>query len=286
MQILRSLAEGQIIVPTDKIVGATTFQKKDSGGLHIGHEYLLNQIKNNCEISVVSFYDTRYLMNQLYPTGNQVVPITWDENYCTTWAENNGVDYVFIPSNDFLIDLTGVVNFETIKTQTDNIISNEGYAELIPGQYMGDIKFIISTLLISNEVGGFFHKNYHYCGWEQVPIPFVRRDVSQKYSFSEVIMIDPLRRPDGLVYSTRLLNLDQSKIDIFVSVNNAIQSLFLDSTSNADISMIDITPLLQGQFELKNFSSLRHEITGNRDYVTWNLFDPNTNLNYNFGELF
>jgi len=286
MQIFRSISEGQSIVPKDKIVGASTFQRKNAGELHIGHEYLLNQIKSNCEISVLCFYDVPYLISQLYHMNNQIEPVAWDENYCTTWAANNGVDFVFIPSNNFLTDLTGVVNFDVMKNQTDNIILNEGYAELIPGQYISQLKFLIFSLLISKEIGGFFHKNYHYCCWEQIPIPFIRRDVSRKYSFPEVIIIEPLRRSDGLPYSTSLLNLPQTKIDIFVSVNNSIRNLFTDSTANADISLLDINSLLQGQFELRNFSSLKHEITEGREYVTWSLFDLSTNKSYSFGELF
>lgn len=286
MQVLRSISEAKSLIPSDKIIGATSFQKKNSGGLHDGHVYLINTIKSLVEKTVITFYDDFYLMYNIYPDeGPSNSPVTWDEAYCLNWADTNGVDFVFVPPPGFLFDITGVSSIEVLKTQTDTIISNEGYSDAIPSVYNTALKYSILSTLLSNEIGGFFKKDYHFCSWEQNIIPFIRKDFYTKYTTMQMQILEPLRRPDGLCYSTRLLTLPQNKIDVFLNIRNEIVSQY-DSTSTVNFSDIDINSMLNGLFTLTTAADICNTFTESKHYVTWNLVDVETNLIYNFGELF
>lgn len=285
MQVLRSITEAKLNIPEDKIIGATSFQKKNTGGFHEGHTYLINTIKGMVEKVVVTFYDDFYLMYSLYPTEmNPNDPVTWDESYCLNWAETNGVDYVFIPPPGFLFDITGVSSIEVLKDQTDTIIANESYFDSVPEVYHTALKYTIFSALIGNEVGGFFKKDFHYCSWEQNIIPFIRKDFYTKYTTMQLEIIEPLRRPDGLCYSTRLLTLPQNKIDVFVNVRNEILTYY-DTTASVNFSDIDISSMLNGMFTLTSAADIRNSFTENKHFLLWNLIDVDTNLVYNFGEL-
>jgi hypothetical protein len=286
MQVLNSIQQLKQLIPSNKIIGGTTFQKKNIGELHLGHSHLIQKMKEKCEIIVLSFQEPAYTLDCLFFKKQPQSSKIWNESYCVDWAEEQGVDYVFIPPDDFLVTLAHQVDFDSIKNSVENIILNENYNRLISEFYLNHLRYVLSTMILCKQLDCLYPKNYHFCGLEQIPIPLIRKHFAKKYGYPEVILVESLKRPDGLPYSTSLLKLNQQKIDVLVNINNSIKEVFFGVSSNADISLINLNSLCNGMFTVQNFSTTNNEVTEYRDYVSWSLCDVDTNLIYNFGELF
>lgn len=285
MQVFRSFEQASLGIPSTERVGGVTITQKNVNGLHDGHSYILNAIKNDPNIDkvLITFCNNPSSIAFFYPESGTPNPTVWDENYCLTWAENNGVDYVFIPPDNFFGDLLNTLNLQDLKQQVETIIVNEGYDDLIPSDEYYLLHYTFLTYLIQNELEINLNKTKHYCSWEFTILNYLRKDFCSKYTGTEVVIMEPFRRADGLPYSTRLLNLSQDKIDIFLAVKSEILNVV---QSGQDFTTIDLTSIIDNLFILTSMWLNVNDYVQDKIYIEWTLRDAfDETKTYRFGEL-
>jgi len=285
MQVFRSFETASIGLPSIESIGGCALSKKNLNELHDGHLYILNAIKNDPEVDqiFVMFSNNTNGINFFYPENGTTIETVWDEAYCLTWAEDNDVDYVFIAPDNIFGDLLDTLDLDDLKQQVETIIINEGYDDLIPSDEKYLARFTFLSQLIQNELGMFLHKTKQYCSWEFTIFNYIKQDFYSKYSDREIVILDPYRRPDSLPHSSRLLNLSQDKIDIFLAVKNEILNTV---QSGQDFTAIDLTIILDDKFILTSLWLKVNLYASGKTYIEWHLKDAvDETKNYRFGEL-
>jgi len=239
MQTLTSWFDIQNIVGD---VGYATFNFKDSGQLHIGHESLINTVKNNSQVSVACFFNHSQIINSLFG-GGSYTNSPFDETYCTNWLQNLNVDYLVIAESNLIDLINQSYDSTAIMEQVETYIQTENYSEVYTFPYVNDsfkindLKYFLFFYILKDLINVNLNGQKKVMCWKDGIVTFLQKYHIDKYKQPGLFtIIDPSRRADGLQYSTSLFSKSQPTINFYISVkalldqwgNNQIDKPALD----------------------------------------------------------
>jgi len=240
MQILNSWFDLENIAGSN--IGISTFNVKGNGELHSGHEDLLTILKNNSTVSVACF---SYHSKNYHSLFGGVEPIPpFDQSYCETWCQNINIDYAIFSELN-LVDLINQ-NFDTtaILEQVEIYIQNESYESYFTFPQINDplkinnLKSFLFFHLVKDQINPNINNSQRkFLTWKDGICAYLQKYHVDKYNQNGLYtIVDPIRRPDGLHYSTSIFSKPQSTINFYISVkalldqwgNNQIDKAALD----------------------------------------------------------
>lgn len=202
------------------------FGRKETGGHHPGHAACISGAKEQVDKVVASYFPNDTCMTYLFsPTYSGAEP-DWDESYCTDFCQTHGVDVVFIPTFSYLMDnFFGLQNIEDVKSWASTYSTDNGYDIL--GAETSDFSYLIMQwALIIEKIrsdNSCWSKDVHIACWKEGLFRFTFKHFVENYISKPMILIDPIRRSDGLSYETTgLSELTQDEIDLLAQVKAEI----------------------------------------------------------------
>jgi pantothenate synthetase len=229
MKIVRTCEELKLESGIDSIA-QTGFLRKEINGLHSGHIECIKACKTAAKKCVVSFFPHEEIVNYLFGT-TIPLPDHWNENYCTTFCENNEVDIVFIPDFDevnktFFTDL----KIEDILRIVNDVISRKGY-----GGYTGKFFDYIIAMEYLRKDRNLFPKDICVFSTKEGYKAFARKDYYETELHIPCILVDMTYRADGLPESSTFVNMSKNNLDILVQIYDELKNRtyeYLDTQEN------------------------------------------------------
>jgi pantothenate synthetase len=208
-------------------IAQTGFLRKPTNGLHEGHISCINACKLAAEKTVVSFFPHEEIINWLYGTTLEL-PTSWDQTYCTSFCETQGVDIVFIPTftevrNTFFAGIQPI----NINNTVDNIILIKGYHE-VTGKFFN---YIIAMEYLRKQ-RNLYPKHFNIFSVKDGYKAFARKDYYETELSIPCILVDLVYRPDGIPLSSSLDPVPQADIDIIAQMYNLLNSQTYDQINN------------------------------------------------------
>jgi len=278
MQILKTRPE------LESAIGSASFgyigmqRKKASDVLHAGHEALISYSKANFDITVVNFWDPLEMIYSLYGGDYFLNEIgqAWDSTGCLTWCEAQGVDYVLMPddwySTQYLQQLGIDTSNSEIYTLVDTIWTENNYADYKPGAV--DSSLYNTTLRAKTFVLLQNYKNKLNCtfvsSWKDGEPRFTLNDYIKNHSTEDYHLIDPVKTPDGLYYSSAYFQYTQAQKDLLLQVESVVDSVGYSDTT-ALISALEALNTGSEDFEISRlditYGNVSHVVGENNDFI-------------------
>ena len=286
MEIIQDFMTVADIIPADKTVSVLTINYKKIGGIHAGHNYILNMAKNKADILLVNFCEQQ---------GSNVwfdLPYNYsgfDEEYCMDWCRKNKVDYVLIFSCNSITDCKAKYDLTSIKSQADSIFNAENYGRFnLTDNWIYAIKFVIGSHLLMQQQNKLYNQQYRIRSWNDGIYPFIVRDYFKKY-YKDLDIIAPLRDENDLIISTTLLNKPAELKDGLAFIKNQFEGEFLKGNNNIKNLKIGINAKLKESGFNMYLTSLKYyneTITNNKPLVTFAAHNHTEGLTYFMSEYY
>ena len=226
MEIVRNYIDLKRVLPNNKIVGKVTTDRKADGEYHAGHVNTITTMVNNCETSFVTVWSWQPFYKAFFPNDDVVVTDeNWDgESYTISFMENLGVDVLFIPEYNYHTELFVTENASTTLAAGDALIAAEGY-ELLKPSYIDPISWKTLRMQIAADYllirySNMYPRDLYFISDKDGLLTYFFKHYVEKYSSTIVNIVPTLLRPDGLPYSTTLINARQEFIDFAIECNN------------------------------------------------------------------
>jgi hypothetical protein len=209
------------------------FQKKNfMQELHEGHVYTINEGRNFGNKTIISFWHSGAINNFLYPENfifNKETELSWDENACVSWAEQQNIDIVWTSDYDDSISMVNVPDIEYYKNLINRIWKNENYSRLFDIGSFPEVVVKISciTRMLSNT------------GWKYILstkdglMRYVHTHFTNKYTNSRMALIKPIKSPEGIYYSSSYYKYTAKEKEIIARIEPTI--LAFDLTQDLGI---------------------------------------------------
>lgn len=206
-----------------EIVGCVGFSPKNptTNVHHEGHSYLLAEAKNQCDILVATYSQPNSLVNCLR---DSELPLNYvlDLSYCTTFCQNNNVDILYI-IDDQEVKQNIDKNEEKEKTKNSTKTVKDHVSEL--NTWMDDI--LKGAVVFHKHNLNDWKKDKIFASWSDGYLRFAQKEVYSVEGLPEVILVNPLRRPDGLPYSSTILQFSQEDINILLKAKQAFEDFLV-----------------------------------------------------------
>lgn len=213
----------EVIAAQKSEVVTIGFSLKDVGGLHQGHEYLIEETKkrypNKMLVAAVWSDDWR---GENYPLEFELTPAPFNKDYMVDWFKDR-VDMIAFIDKEAQADLFSSVDLESLNAWVDNVFNRNKYSANNNGLDCY-IKWAMLIVKVYEEVG--FNRKYVALSRKDGWYSHVMKHFQENYidSIQEVFMIDPLE-VNGIPYSTHFnaFAIDKTKINgIQVRENNRL----------------------------------------------------------------
>lgn len=190
MQLIRTISDLRAALLAERSNGRSIGFVPTMGYLHIGHLTLAKTSQQNCDVTVVSIFVNP---TQFSPT-EDLAQYPRDLPRDLKLLEEQGVDYVFVPSVDEMYpDGTG----KTASFVDAGELSSILMGALRPGHFRG-VATVVSKLfnIVQPDQAFFGEKDY-----QQLAV--IKRMVADLNQPVLVVGVPTVREPDGLAYSSR-----------------------------------------------------------------------------------
>lgn len=268
-----------------EIVGCVGFSFKNptTKPHHEGHQYLLQEAKKQCDILIAVYSQPNLFPNLIL---DSEIPELYniDLNYCTTFCQQNNVDILYtIDSSTWKQKINKKHEFKKIEKALDPIKQEKGLTTYEENGLYGALVFHKH-----NEEN--WKKDKTFYSWSDGYLRFAQRELYKRENLPEVILIPPLRRPDGLIYSSSLINFDQDEIEIFKLIQKTFDKFFIHQNQvllDHDLKQIDFrtNPTLY----LRTWGKIQNTITGINNIVLSCQYSSsrlNDSIRYTINEFF
>jgi hypothetical protein len=248
MEILNTREELEaLFADSTEAFGYINIDRKSSAStLHAGHEALITYSKTLHGKTVVSFWNGIELIYHIFGGDYFLNDIgnAWDSTGCLAWCEAQGVDYVLLPddwySTQYLTDLgildsTGLEVYELV----DGIWNTNGYADHEPTPT--DASLYNTTLRAKTFVILQNYKtqlNCHFISsWKDGEPRFTVSDYINNHSTELYHLIDPIKTPDNLYYSTAYFGYTQDQKDLLLQIETTVDSVGYSDTTALTVAL-------------------------------------------------
>lgn len=253
MQILKTRDELEaLFIDTTTSIGYVSLaQKTSASSLHPGHEALIQYAKDNFDVVVVSFWETLELVYEFYKTQNiqDSIGTPWDSTGCLAWCEAQGVDYVMNPDVGYSktyveskgIDTTSSAIFEWV----DGVWADNNYQAYLPepdnaSLYTATIS--AKTFIILQATNKNYLNNTFIGSWKDGFPRFTITDFVNKYTPETFTMLDPIKTPDDLYYSSGYFLLTEAQKNIIKQFESVVDSVGYSDTSALIVALQALDP--------------------------------------------
>ena len=250
MQILNSWFDLQNIVGSD--IGTMSFDFKGVGGLHVGHESLVTAAKSNFTTTVACFFNHHVLIHDIF--GGPPDNFNWDETYCTTWCQNLNLDYMVITEPNFKTLVDQNYDSTAIWQQVETYYQNENYDVYynfpnVVDLKRNDLKYFLYFYVLKDMLNVNNYKRV--LSWTDGIISFIQKYHYDKYKQPGLYtFIDPVRRSDGLQYSTRLLSAPVETINFYLQVKSNLDQWGNSQIDKATLDSNLLTLAIENNFNV------------------------------------
>lgn len=252
MQVLKTREELEaIFADTTTSIGYVSLaQKTTADNLHAGHEHLVDYAKANFDVSVVSFWDTLELVYEFYKVSylNYEIGLPWDSTGCLAWCEAHDVDYVIMPdigySSEYIdslgIDMTSTAVYEWV----NNVWAENNYNAYDPtpndaSLYTATISAKTFTILQARKN---YLNNTFVGSWKDGFPRFTISDYINRFTPESFVILDPIKTPDDLYYSSGYFQLTQPQKDIIKQFEGVVDTVGYADTTALIIALQELDP--------------------------------------------
>lgn len=260
MEVITDAKDMKQALPKGKseIVGCIGFSLKNTTAKphHEGHEYLIQQAKSQCDI-LVAVYSQPNMFSNLILDSEIPELYSLDLTYCTNFCQTNKVDIVYIiDSTTWKQKINKQNEFKKVEKDLDLIRQQKGLTTYEENGLFGALIFHKS-----NDEN--WKKDKVFYSWSDGYFRFAQKQLYKQHNLPETILIQPLRRPDGLIYSSTLTNFNQEEIEVFKLIPEVFNKFFKHQnqiTLEKDLQQLDyrLTPTLK----LESWSKVSNDILG------------------------
>jgi pantothenate synthetase len=190
-------------------VGLLGFKSKHPQGSqhHEGHEYIIQQARQQCDI-LVAMYTRCYTYINLLEENEVPEDDPFDQDYCTTFCQNNNVDIVYLINTQEIKQGTNKQQEkERIKNITNNVKTHQQITDWVDLAFKGS--YLFHKHSISN-----WKKDKIFHSVSDGYLRFLQRAFYAEHNLPEIVLIPPLKRVDGLTPSSSLLKLTPEEVTI------------------------------------------------------------------------
>jgi pantothenate synthetase len=212
MEVIFKAKDMKKILPITepKTVGLIGFSVKNPevNQHHEGHEYLLKEAKKQCDILVAMY--SQPLLYSNYMTDEEAILKSVNLEYCRDFCKTNNVDIMYIPDQT---DLRKNMDKEKQKKKVINGLHNleKNHHHKFK---IHDENLFKGILIFYKQTINKWKKNKVFHSWSDGYWRFTQKELYKEHKLPEVVLINPLRRSDGLIYSSTLLQLNQNEINM------------------------------------------------------------------------
>lgn len=247
MELFKTIDEIVNFVGT-KNIGYISFQRKNTNEHHDGHAHLVNYAKNNYDLVVAAYWDHMEFIDNLFGDTESIyrrdINPVWDQSYCTSWCSNQGVDIMLVPNVGYSQIYFSGCNIQDLKNTINTIYDNEGYNN--GREISSSTSLTIPQTIKSKMMSIYFNDR----GWTTITSAkdgywrYVAKHFLENYTTSKYEILEPLKRPDGLYYSSSLNLIPSEKISLVSQIPTKMnsvtsqQNIFLlkDEINSIDVS--------------------------------------------------
>lgn len=266
MEILKTREELEaIFADSTTTFGYINIDRKVSAStLHAGHEAIIAYSKSNFDKTVVSFWNGLELIYKIYGHDYFLNDIgnAWDSTGCLAWCEAQGVDYVLYPDDWYstqyltdvgILDSTGLEMYELV----DGIWWENDYIKHTPTPT--DASLFNTTLRAKTFVMLQNYKTPLNCtfvsSWKDGEPRFTIGDYVNNHTTESYHLIDPIKTPDNLYYSSAYFNYTQDQKDLLLQIESTVDSVGYSDTTSLTVALEDLNT------GSENFTVQRIDIT-------------------------
>jgi pantothenate synthetase len=210
MEVIFKAQDMKKILPMTepKTVGLIGFSIKDPelNQHHPGHAYLLKEAKQQCDILVAMYAQPLLYSNYMETEEAELNPIHL--KYSTDFCATNNVDIMYIPDQK---DLRKNVDKEKQKKKVINVLKNmekNHYHKFKPH----DENLFKGILIFYKQTINKWKKNKVFHSWSDGYWRFTQKELYKEHKLPEVILLNPFRRSDGLIYSSTILQCNPNEL--------------------------------------------------------------------------
>jgi hypothetical protein len=176
-------------------------------------------------------------MGELYiPRLKNNVITSWDSTGCYDWCETNGVDYIFDPDPGYTKQYFDSVGIDTTSSSiynwVDSIWSSNNYFthELDENKslYLGMLR--AKSFVIAQYNKNTLNTNYVFTWKDGIPY-FVMADYINNSTSENCVLLDPIKAPDGIYYSSSYPFYTQYQKDVILQFESTVDSVGYDDTT-------------------------------------------------------
>jgi hypothetical protein len=193
------------------------FNPKREGLLHDGHRHLIQYAKQFGQVCCNRFDPTPFKI--LFGQTDAVQPDE-DLQYEIDTLTSFGADHIWVPGPEIVNELRPAAGWNSALQTINNVVQNQGY-DILPTGYLRQLKFyMLTSYLIRHGYPG---------SWLKVEsnkeglYSYIKKHFWDNYIGTGFTMIEPLLRPDGLVYGSNLLTRPESEITRLINIVNRIR---------------------------------------------------------------
>lgn len=241
MQILKTRQELEaLFVDTTTSVGYVPLgQKVTASSLHPGHEDLVAYAKANFDVTVVSFWDIFELVYEFYKVGyiQPEIGQPWDSTGCLAWCEAQGVDYVLVPDAGYSAEYLDSIGVDTTGTaiynMVDTIWKQNSYSFYDPTPTDASLhtaSLSAKTFVILQNIKTHFNNTF-VGSWKDGFPRFTITDYVNNYTPETYTMLDPIKTPDGIYYSSAYFLLTEAQKDIIKQFEGVVDTVGYSDTT-------------------------------------------------------
>jgi len=240
MQILKTREELENAVGTSSF-GWVSMSRKQGADIHPGHEALITYSNTNFDLTVVNYWNSLELVYALFGGERFLDEIgnAWDSTGCYNWCEAHGVDYVISPDVGYSSIYLQSMGIDTVsdvmsaRRWVDAVWEDNNYlAYEATKSQMSQYNSMLgckTRVIIQN------WKTHLNCtcisSWKDGWPIFTACDYITKYTPENYIILDPIKSPDGLYYSSNYNIYTEAQKNAIKQIDAVVDTVGYDDTT-------------------------------------------------------
>lgn len=186
------------------------FSQKASGGLHEGHDDLIQQAKKVSNKTFLAFIWSDNWRDERYPLGYETPSLDFDKDYMINWFTDK-VDIISFMDKGSQELFFNSVDLNPLDIWVDDIFNQNNYTFFSNKSLDSYIKWAMLISRIYEIIG--IKRDYVAMSSKDGWYSYIMKHFYDNYipSIKEVFLIDPLLL-DGIPYSTSIKNVDDKTI--------------------------------------------------------------------------
>lgn len=227
MEIVKTIEESKAITAGKKNVLFNVQKKLNVIELHEGHRKAAIESRQFGDTLMIGFW---YLTAITAYVNDKFVleDLTWDKEGCIEWARSLGADFCYAPDYKDEIAICSFPSFQERNEWSKRVWVEEGYDKFYAAEQHSE-KARINCLCKSITNTGW---TYVYSRKDGIT-RYINADFMKKYTKSTGVVVDPVKSPEGLFYSSSYFKYSDKEKQIVANIEPMI--LEFDFSKNTDI---------------------------------------------------